>query len=109
MKANHVDDLEFMPPPIVHKTIENRVENFNTVSDAPAPPFDDLQIDIVATVLAELRHDTQAAIADAMAPLRERIAALEAQVSMLTTLLGADANNRSLEASEVVRKIRVSR
>ena len=95
------------PPPVVYKDRDNDTV-LNVPDNAVAPPFDDLQIDIVATVIAELRAETQAAIDAAVAPLQQRIAMLEGQVQMLTTLLGGDAS-RSLEASEVVRKIRVSR
>jgi hypothetical protein len=108
MKANHVDDLEFMPPAIVHKTRDN-ANVFDVPDNGSPPPFDDLQIDIVATVIAEIRAETQDAIDAAVAPLQQRVAVLEGQVSMLVALLGADANNRSVESSEVVRKIKVSR
>ena len=64
---------------------------------------------MLAAAIAQLRHDTQAAIDAALAPLRERAAVLEGKIELLTALLGGDANQRSVEASEVVRKIRVQR
>lgn len=63
------------------------------------------QIEIISMVLAEVTIEFQNAIADAAAPLRERIAVLEGQLSMLTNLIGG--NGRSFEASETIRKIRM--
>jgi hypothetical protein len=63
----------------------------------------------MAAVIAELRRELQETIDAAMAPLRDRVAMLEGQVSTLMTLLGADANRSSFEGSETIRKIRVSR
>ena len=107
--SHHADHYE--PPPIVHKTVFGNKSAFPaTAENAVAPPFDDDQIDIVARVIAEIRDETQDAIDAALAPLQQRIAVLEAQVSMLVTLLGGDAN-RSIEASssEIVRKLKVTR
>ena len=67
--------------------------------------FTEDQVEVIAQVIAEIRGEYQDAIAEAVAPLRDRILALEAQLSMLTTLIGG--NGKSFEASEVIRKIRM--
>ena len=88
--SHHADHYE--PPPIVHKTVFGNESAFPaTAENAVAPPFTDEQVDIVAVVLAELRQETEAAIAEALTPLRERIASIEGQLTVLMTLLGADA------------------
>ena len=105
--SHHADHYE--PPPIVHKTVFGNEPAFPaTAENAVAPPFDDDQIDIIATVIAELRQDMQAMVDAALAPLRERIASIEGQLTVLMTLLGADAS-RSIEASEVIRKIKMAK
>jgi hypothetical protein len=105
--SHHADHYEL--PPIVHKTVFGNESAFPaTAENAVAPPFTDEQVDIVAVVLAELRQETEAAIAEALTPLRERIASIEGQLTVLMTLLGADAS-RSIEASEVIRKIKVAK
>jgi hypothetical protein len=76
------------------------------------PPFTDEQIDIVARALAqsqgELRTEMQE-LADSLAAIRERVATVEGQLSVMMTLLGGDSRtDKTVEASEVVRKLKVS-
>ena len=81
---------------LVHKTIvDARVypskQLIDDYGDQPSsfddqPPFTDDQIDIVATVIAQIRTDMQNTIDDAVGPLRERIAMLEGQVNMLVAM-----------------------
>jgi hypothetical protein len=71
--------------------------------DVEPPPFNDEQMDIIAAALAETKMDLQARIDDATATLSQRLAVLEGKLDLLTNLLG----NKSYEASEVIRKIRV--
>jgi hypothetical protein len=76
------------------------------------PPFTDEQIDIVARAMAqsrdELRTEMQE-LADSLAAIRERVATIEGQLSVLMTLLGGDNKAvKMVEASEVVRKLKVS-
>ena len=84
--SHHADHYEL--PPIVHKTVFGNESAFPaTAENAVAPPFTDEQVDIVAVVLAELRHETEAAIDAALAPLLTRVAVLEAQMATMLTLL----------------------
>jgi hypothetical protein len=75
--------------------------------------FSNFQIETIAQAMAllstDLRSEFQAAIDSAVTPLRERVIALEAQISTLMALLNIDSN-RSIEASETstIRKLRVS-
>jgi hypothetical protein len=100
-------------PLIVHKVHDN--SNGVDAGDG----FSDLQVDAIATAMAglraEIRDETQAAIATAMAQLRdendltEAVAQLRGQVSVLLNLIGGNSNgngnNKLLEASsEIVRK-----
>jgi hypothetical protein len=79
-------------------------------------PFSDEQIDIVARTMALLREELQTEIqrqADALAAIRERVATIEGQLSVLMTLLGSNNNNnnaKTIEASEtnMIRKLHVS-
>jgi hypothetical protein len=105
-------------PLIVHKVHDNS----NSVDAGDG--FSDLQVDAIATAMAglraEIRDETQAAIATAMAQLRdendltEAVAQLRGQVSVLLNLIGGNSNgngngnNKLLEASsEIVRKRKV--
>ena len=81
---------------IVRKTNEDARVLPNDDGDYETPPLTDEQIDIIAQVLAQLRMEFQAAIDDTAAPLRERISALEGQVSTLMAMLSD--SNRSIEA-----------
>jgi hypothetical protein len=97
-------------PSIIHKTnMDARVlldpDDGNGNGDNEPLPLTDEQIDIFAQVLAQIRKDFQAAIDDATAPLRDRIVALEAQISLLTNLL--NDSSKTIEASETVRKLHV--
>jgi hypothetical protein len=96
------------PPAMVFKTHDNEIgfQNCNPIADVP--PFSDEQTEIMAAVIAGLRQELQDAVDATIAPLRERCARLEGQITMLTTMLGGDAS-RSFEASEVVRKLKVQR
>jgi hypothetical protein len=58
----------------------------------------------LAQVMAEINLGIQTRVEDATLALRERIAVLEGQLSMLTALLG---NDKNFEATEVVRKLRM--
>jgi hypothetical protein len=89
-------------PAIVHKTILGKVQA--VPFDDDAPPLTDDQIEILADVLAQIRIEFRDTIDDAIAPLRERIAVLEGQISILTSLLGSDSS-RSFEASETIRRL----
>jgi len=65
-------------------------------------PLTDEAIDILAQVLAQIRIDFQSAIDDAVAPLRDRIIALEAQISLLTNLL--NDSSRSIETPKLMHE-----
>jgi hypothetical protein len=102
-------------PPLVRKTkMDARVKQ--TTDDIIADDIngdgqlDNAFMEAVAEAMAEqaiqLRADCAAMLEDAVAPLRERIATLEGQLSMLTGLLGAD---KAFEATETIRKLRVQR
>jgi hypothetical protein len=96
---------------IVHKTHNNAPELDGFDGDGES--FSDFQIDTIAQAMAllstDLRSEFQAAIDGVVTPLRERIIALEAQISTMMALLNIDTN-RSLEASETstIRKLRAS-
>jgi hypothetical protein len=85
-------------------------------------PFPDELIDSLAEVLVEVRTDFQATVdgaserlraefqttvEDATAVLRERVAILEGQLSVVASLVTNTDGNRSLEASETIRKLTV--
>ena len=97
---------------LVHKTMEGKIgiPKFSN-GDGDAPPFTDLQNEVLADAIAQIRMELQdtiaSAIADAVAPLRDRIANLEGQISMLTALLGDSNRSKTFEASETVRKLAV--
>lgn len=103
-------------PAIVHKTMVNgervrrRTISVNDNGDDVPPPFTDEQTELLADTLAQFRMDFRSELEDmmdaAVAPLRERIANLEGQLSMLTNLLNGNGS-RSFEASEVIRKLNV--
>ena len=106
MEATRV--LRNTVPEIVYKTIENARPSDNSTTNADdIPPFADDQIDVLAEVLVQLREELQTMVDAAIAPLREKIANLEGQISVLTALLGSDSG-KSFEASETVRKLRVA-
>ncbi len=103
-------------PLIVHKVHDNSNSNAVNAGDG----FSDLQLDAIAAALAGLRDDIraemQAAIATAVAQLRdendltETVAQLRGQVSVLLNLIGGNGNDNNLklfEASETVRKLTV--
>ena len=46
-------------------------------------------------------------IHEVVTPLRERVAVLEGQLALLINMLGGNNGGKSLEASEVIRKVRV--
>jgi hypothetical protein len=69
---------------------------------------DDLPPDQIA--LAEAMTDAcQDMISDAVAPLAQRIAVIEAKLDVLLTLLGGNGGERSFEATETIRKLKVQR
>jgi hypothetical protein len=114
--AGHDDLMAALSPPIrksampvlVHKSRDNaRVmpRQLDAGDDLP-PPFTDEQMDIIAEVIAQTRADCQDMIDDALAPLRQQLAVLQGQLDVLMTLLSGNGN-RSVEASETVRKLRV--
>lgn len=89
------------PPQIVYKKFVGRQEpladdtNINVDPATSDALFNNDQMEVMADVLAQTRIDLQARIDDATAPLRERIAVLEGQLSMLTNLLGSSSSNKS--------------
>jgi hypothetical protein len=54
-----------------------------------------------------LRAEFQVAVDEAAAALRERVATLEGQLSVLVNLVTNTDGRRSLEASETIRKLTV--
>jgi hypothetical protein len=96
-------------PAIIHKTNMDAgrvlLTDDGDNGDTEPPPLTDEQMDILAQVLAQIRLDFQSAIDDVVAPLKDRILTLEAQISLLTNLLSD--TSRSIEASETVRKLHV--
>jgi hypothetical protein len=103
-------------PPLVYKTIEDArsvdLAASRQIGDDLSPPLDDDLMEQLAEVLAQVRIDMRTEFEDALdlaaAPLRERIAVLECQLSLLMVLLGGDSG-RTLEASETVRKLRMAK
>jgi hypothetical protein len=92
-------------PELIHKTNMNaRVlpnDDDGNGDDPIIPPtFTDEQMDLIATVLAEQSMQVQARIDDAVAPLNQRIVALEAQISTLMSML--NDSNRSIETPKLV-------
>jgi hypothetical protein len=85
------------------------------MADVEAPPFTDEQVDIIAQVIADLRAEWQSDLAQAvdriviqvMDRLRDQmdihqsIGELRGQLAMLT--------GNSIEASEIVRKLKVTK
>lgn len=101
-------------PEIVHKTNEDaKVQKVGipTLSDYDIPPFTDDQGEVISDLIAQLRMDLRMemedAIDNAVNPLLQRLANLEGKIDMLTSLLGADRSNKTIEASEVIRKLNV--
>jgi hypothetical protein len=102
-------------PPIIYKIHEGSITDGGTVSNVSlvGDEFTDFQVDVIAQVIAELRNEFEStmnsAIADAIAPLRESIARLEGQMTALIAMIGGDSRAvKTVEASEVVRKLPVS-
>jgi hypothetical protein len=65
---------------------------------------------VLAQALVDQRSEFQSMVDDAMSPLRERLARLEGEMAMLATLLSNNNNSnnsRNIEASEIIRKVRV--
>jgi hypothetical protein len=97
--------------PVVYKTCNSGPEPDGF--DGHGETFTDFQIDVIAEGMAllskDLRSEFQASIDRHVTPLRERVIALEAQISAMLALLNIDGN-RSIEASETstIRKLRVS-
>ena len=94
----------------MYKTTNNALSELyahgrNSRSDAD-PPFDDFQIEVLAAAIAALRAELRQEVD--VAEVMRRLAALEGKIELLTTLLGADAS-RSVETSEVIRKLKVQR
>jgi hypothetical protein len=85
--------------------------NGSLVGSDDEEPFSAAQTDIICRVLAmadsELRRDL-ADHSDLLSNLRERVAMIEGQVSILMSLLGGDSKAvksvKTIEASETVRK-----
>jgi hypothetical protein len=100
-----------VPSALVYKTRMNaprqRDTNFANElqnSDDDQPEFTDGQMDIVATVLAQVFTENETAIKAAVAPLREKIALMEGQLSALMTLLSGDTS-RSIGANGIMKKL----
>jgi hypothetical protein len=102
------------PPALVFKVTDNaavgcELESIGQIVQCDdRAPFTYEQTEIMAVVIAELRAELQAEVAATLAPLRERCARLEGQLTMLTTMLGAE-ESRAIDAPEVVRKLKVQR
>jgi hypothetical protein len=82
-----------LPPAVVHKTHVTPPRQFDRMdsnNDQEPPLFSDEQLDVVAEVLGEFRGELR----NEIDVLKERIANLEGQLSMLTTLLNGNGNNR---------------
>jgi hypothetical protein len=79
------------PPPTVFKIHEAAYAE-------PPPLMSDDVVDTVAGILCDQRLETRALIDAAIAPLRERCAMLEGQLSALTLLLGADGGKSKRKA-----------
>jgi hypothetical protein len=97
-------------PTLVYKTCNStavKQDILDVNGDDQPPIFDENQTEIIAEVLAEVTSELKAAIDDAVAPLVERVSRLEGQVDLLVALFGD--TNKSFEASEVIRKMRVQR
>ena len=100
-------------PMIVRKEYSGRQPPLPSVADnGDEQPlqFSDDQIDVLAQALVDLRSEFQSMVDDAISPLRERLARLEGEMAMLTTLLSnnnSSNNSRNIEASEIIRKVRV--
>jgi hypothetical protein len=100
-------------PMIVYKEYSGRQRPLTSVAhngDEQPLQFSDDQIDVLAQALVDLRSEFQSMVDDAISPLRERLAWLEGEIAMLTTLLGnnnSSNNSRSFEASEIIRKLKV--
>jgi hypothetical protein len=94
-------------PSVIYKQYEgDQLDDTDTNNgDVEPPMFSDEQIDTLATVISEIKMELQDRIDDAVAPLAQRLAVVEGQLSLLTALL---SNNKSLEAIETIRKIRVA-
>jgi hypothetical protein len=93
-------------PAVIYKQYggDQPVLDDNGTDDVEPPMFTDEQLDTLAQVLAEVQLGVQAKIDDAIAPLNQRLTVVEAQLSMLTILLGN--SGKSFELSEVIRKVR---
>jgi hypothetical protein len=101
----------FSPPAIVHKTNYDAMVMRQNFADNPSPSgFNDNELlDGLADALAQNNIDMQGRIDEAVAPLRERIAVLEGQLSMLMAMLGDNSKTIEASESETVRKLRVQR
>ena len=101
-----IADLE-QPPPrrapeMVFKTARQNGDDTNGITAEPLPIDPDL-LDGIAQALAEQRQELAAMIDQAIAPLRERIAVLEGQLSTLVTLIGgSNGNARSKRAPRLI-------
>jgi hypothetical protein len=104
-------------PPIVYKVHDAGISDGGYGSDGISigyddPPFTDEQIDIVAQALAQSRTEVRTEmqeLADLLAAIRERVATIEGQLSVLMALLGSNSRtDKTVEESEVVRKLKVS-
>jgi hypothetical protein len=100
-------------PMVVHKEYSGIQPPLTTVAhngDEQPLQFSDDQIDVLAQALVDQRSEFQSMVDDAMSPLRERLARLEGEMAMLATLLSNNNNSnnsRNIEASEIIRKVRV--
>lgn len=73
--------------PVIYKVTDNGSGG----SAEPAAPLTNDEIaDGVAQALVDTERDMRAEFETALAPLRERMAAMEARIETLLTLLGAD-------------------
>ena len=103
-------DLTSRVPPIVHKVKDNINDgNALIVDNEQPPPFTDEQMDIIAILIADVRAEWQAELARAIDGLRDQMntqAAIGELRGQLSVLMGSE---KSIEASEVIRKLKVGR
>jgi hypothetical protein len=75
--------------PVIYKVIDSS-GNGGSIAEPAALLTSDEIADAVAQALADVEADMRAEFEAALAPLRERLAAMEARIETLLALLGAD-------------------
>jgi hypothetical protein len=92
-------------PVVIYKQYEGDQLPLDTNNEDTEPvPFTDEQMDVIASVLAQIQLGIQTRVEDATLALRERVTVLEGKLDLLANLLGT----KSFEASErVISTIRI--